>query len=212
MQSTQDPSLVLDALSNRVLRTLSPSAWRKLFLRPHHEVMQFTPARGTFLCAAMQVPAWSAGASVLSELSFLAATHGGDLDPCPQSTALVRFDDAQAALDMAREMQNMMCDVRFQVGLVSGDCTLAALQLEGLVLRVLVGDTVERAEAVTRQASPGTIRIAPETFALLQEDIVGMPHWMMTTEYEGDCMTAASLTLPPRANSQLSTFAGLGLT
>ncbi|HEY0826268.1 MAG TPA: hypothetical protein VGD76_20945 [Ramlibacter sp.] len=212
MQYTQDPSLVLDALSTRVLGALSPSAWRKLFLRPHHEVMQFAPARGTFLCAAVQVPAWSAGASMLSELSFLAATHGGELDPCPPATALVRFDDAQAALEMAREMQNMMCDVRFQVGLVSGDCTLASLQLEGRVLRLLAGDAVDRAEAVTRLAAPGTIRIAPETFALLHEDIVGMSHWMVTTEYEGDSMTAASLTLPPRANAHLSTFAGLGLT
>jgi class 3 adenylate cyclase len=95
---------------------------------------------------------------------------------------------------------------------VSGDCTLASLQLEGRLLRVLVGEAVDRAEAVTAMASPGTIRISPETFALLQEDIVGMPHWMVTTEYEGDCMTAASLTLPPRGNAQLSTFAGLGLT
>jgi hypothetical protein len=212
MQSPENPSLVLDALSTRVLRTLSPGAWRKLFLRPHHEVMQFAPARGTFLCAAAQVPAWSAAGDLQSELAFLAATHGGELDPCPHSTALVRFDDPQAALDMAREMQNMICDLRFQVGLVCGDCTLASLQLEGRVLRVLVGDAVDRAEAVTRMASPGTIRIAPDAFALLQDDIVGMSHWMVTTEYEGDCMTAASLTLPPRANSQLSTFAGLGLT
>ncbi len=212
MQSNENASLVLDALSTRVLRTLSPGAWRKLFLRPHQEVMQFAPARGTFLCAAAQVPSWSASGDLLSELSFLASSHGGELDPCPQSTALVRFDDPLAALDMAREMQNMICDVRFQVGLASGDCTLASLQLEGRVLRVLVGDAVDRAEAVAHMASPGTIRIAPESYALLQDDIIGMSHWMVTTEYEGDCMTAASLTLPPRANSQLSTFAGLGLT
>ena len=212
MSPAEDPSPLLDALSMRVLRTLSPGAWRKLFLRPHHEVMRFVPARGTFLCAAVQVPAWSAGGSVQSELSFLAATHGGELDPCPAATALVRFDDPLAALDMAREMQNMICDVRFQVGLVSGDCTAAILQLEGLALRVLVGDAADRAESVARLASPGTIRLAPETFALLQDDIVGMSHWMVTTEYDGEAMTGASLTLPPRASSQLSTFAGLGLT
>jgi hypothetical protein len=208
----EDPSLLVDALSNRVVRSLSPGVWRKLFLRPWQEVMQFAPTQGTLLCAAAQLPSWGTGANVLPELAFLARSHGGELDPCPQATALVRFDDAQAALDMALEMQQMAGDVRFQVGLASGECTLATLQLEGSVLRVLVGGAVDLAEAVTRQATPGTIRLAPETFAQVQDAVVRIGGCMVTTEFEGGCITATSLTLPPRSNAQLSTFAGLGLT
>lgn len=212
MSPVEDPSLVLDALSTRVLQSLSPSVWRTLFLRPHGEVMHFAAARGTFLCASAQVPAWSAEAGVRTELKFLAATHGGELDPCPPSTVLVRFDDPRAALDMAREMQNMACDVRFQVGLVSGTCTRASLQLPDQRMHVLVGDAVDRAEAVARMASPGSIRIAPDAYALLHDSILATAHWMVTSEFEGDDMTAASLTMPPRGSSHLSTFAGLGLT
>jgi hypothetical protein len=208
----EDPSLVLDALSTRVLQSLSPSVWRTLFLRPHGEVMHFASAQGTFLCASAQMPAWSAEAGVRTELKFLAATHGGELDPCPPTTVLVRFDDPLAALDMAREMQDMAGDVRFQVGLVAGTCTRASLQLPDRRMQVLVGDAVERAGSVARMASPGSIRMAPDAYALLHDSILATAHWMVTSEYEGEDMTAASLTLPPRASSQMSTFAGLGLT
>ena len=33
---------------------------------------------------------------------------------------------------------------------------------------------------------------------------------MVTTEFEGEAITATSLMLPPRSSAQLSTFAGLG--
>ena len=212
MSHHDDPSLLLETLSDRVLRSLSPAVWRKLFLRPHQEVMEFEPGRGTLLCAAVQVPAWGMAAGVLSEVAYLAACHGGELDPCPEATALVRFEDAESALEMALELQHLACDARFQVGLVSGACTVASLKLEGGPLRVLLGDAVERAGAVARLASPGTIRIAPETFSQLQRALVDFGRGVLTTEFEGDAMTAVSLTLTPKSNSQLSSFAGLGLT
>lgn len=212
MAATEDPSLLLDALSTRVLRSLSPVAWRELFLRPHQEVMRFTPAGGTLLCAAAQLPAWSPDAAVQSELAFLAAAHGGELDPCPPETALVRFADPFAALDMALQMQQMACDARFQIGLVTGDCTQVMVHLDGRTLRMFVGGAVEQAEAVARLAAPGSIRISPETYARVQDAIGSVRSWMLTSEYEGELMTAASLTPPPRPSAALSTFAGLGLT
>jgi hypothetical protein len=206
------PSLLLDSLSDRVLRNLSPTIWRKLFLRPHHEVMRFERVGGTLLYARAQVPPWSAGAQVVPELAFLATVHGGDLDPCPPGTALVRFDDARSALNMALDMQQLSGDVRFQIGLVTGEMTLATLQLEDGELHVLLGEAVDRAEAVTRLAAPGSIRLAPETYADVHDPMMDMTRGVLTTEYEEDCMTAVCLTLPPRSNSQMSSFAGLGLT
>lgn len=208
----EDPALVLDALSHRVLRHLTPGAWRKLFLRPHHEVMNFTPARGTFLCAAAQMPAWHDGAGVQQEVEFLARSHGGEVDPCPHASALVRFDDPRAALQMALELQQSARDVRYQVALASGECLLATLQLDGSVLRVLVGGAIDRVESVMSLATPGSVRLAPETFAEVQEQVLRMGHCMVTTEFEGEEITATSLLLPPRSSAQLSTFAGLGLT
>lgn len=208
----EDPALVLDALSHRVLRHLSASAWRKLFLRPHDEVMRFAPIRGTLLCAAAQMPPWHDGAGVQQEVEFLARSHGGEVDPCPHASALVRFDDPQAALQMALELQQSAGDVRYQVALASGDCLLATLQLEDKELRVLVGGAVDRVEAVMRLATPGSVRLAPETFAHVQDVVLRMGHCMVTTEFEGEEITATSLLLPPRSSAQLSTFAGLGLT
>jgi hypothetical protein len=201
----EDPSLLLDALSQRVLRHLSVSAWRNLFLRPVEEVMQFSPLTGTLLCAAAQVPAWAPSAGAVRDLEFLAHSHGGELDPCPQASALVRFETAQDALAMAIELQQMTAEVRYQV-------TLVTLMLEGNPLPVLVGGVVDRVEAVTRQATSGSIRLAPETFAQLQEAIARIPGCMVATEYQGEDITATSLTLAPRANAFLSTFAGLGMT
>ena len=208
----EDPSLLLDALSQRVLRHLSVSAWRKLFLRPAHEVMQFSPLTGTFLCAAAQVPSWAPQAGAVRDLEFLARSHHGELDPCPQASALVRFATAQDALAMAIELQQMPAEVRYQVGLATGECTLVTLMLDGTPLPVLVGGVVDRVEAVTRQATSGSIRLAPETFAQVHDAVACIPGCMVATEYEGADITATSLMLAPRANAFLSTFAGLGMT
>jgi len=208
----EDPAPLVDALSQRVLRHLPASAWRKLFLRPMRDVMQFVPTHGTLLCAAALTPAWTSSAVAVRDLEFLARTHGGEIDPCPQASALVRFADAQDALAMAIELQQGAGDVRYQVGIASGECTLATLLLEGTPLPVLVGGAVDRAEAVARQATPGSIRLAPETFAQVEAALARVAGCMVATEYDGDEITATSLTLAPRANAFLSTFAGLGLT
>ena len=208
----EDPSPLVDALSQRILRHLSATAWRKLFLRPLNEVMQVADVHGTLLSAAALVPAWSAGTGAQRDLEFLARSHGGELDPCPTGSALVSFDDPHDALAMAIELQQMASEVRYQVGLATGQCTLATLQLEGMALPLLVGGAVDQVDVLTRQASAGTIRIAPATFELVQDAVVRIGGCMVATEYDGDAPGATSLTLAPRANAFLSTFAGLGLT
>ena len=205
------PSMLLDALSERVLRHLPSSVWRQVFLRPHQEVMHFLPHSGTWVCVAAQQP-WGVGADVRSEIESLAFSHGGELDACPQSVALVRFEDACSALDMARALQDLACDQRFQVGLASGECTLATLQLNDIeLLRVMLGGAADQAEAVARMVTPGSIRLAPQTMELVDEVVSVMPGCMVTTEFEGEEIAATSLTFTPRYNAQLSTFAGLGL-
>lgn len=207
-----DRAVLLDALSQRVLRHLPASAWRKLFLRPLDEVMHLLPQRGTVLCAAAEIPAWSAGGGVQQELEFMARAHGGEIDPCPPAIALVRFQDPQAALAMAIDLQRLCSEVRYQVGLASGDCVQALLQMEASTLPVLVGDAVDRAEQAMRQATPGSIRLTPEVFEQVQDQVQRTPGCMIAAEYEGDELAATSLTLAPRASAFLSTFAGLGLT
>src|SRR3954471_20429532 len=113
----QDPSQLLDALSQRVLRHLSATAWRKVFMRPVDEVMHLATVQGTLLAATAMVPAWSGSAGTQRDLEFLARSHRGEIDPCPQGCALVRFDDANRALAMAIELQQMPSEVRYQVGI-----------------------------------------------------------------------------------------------
>jgi class 3 adenylate cyclase len=207
-----DSVALMDALSQRVVRHLPPSACRQLFLSPGAEALQFTTVRGTLLCAAAQVPAWTAAPVSLRDLEFLARAHGGELDPCPQASALVSFDDPHDALAMAIALQQLGGEVRYQVGIASGECTLANLQVEGIAVPVLVGGVVDQVEAVTGQAAPGSIRIAPETWREVEEALSRITGCMVATEYDGEQLAAASLTLAPRANAFLSTFAGLGLT
>jgi class 3 adenylate cyclase len=152
------------------------------------------------------------GGHTLADIAFLAACHGGEVDPCPEGSALVRFENARAAFNMAVEMQQSGVHPRFQVGLATGACTVACLALDDGVLRVLLGDTVERAGSVARHAAPGSIRIAPETFGELQEQLVDVSRGVLTTEYEQESMIAVSLTPTPHSTAHLSTFAGLGLT
>lgn len=208
----EDPSLLLDALSQRVLRHLSASAWRKLFLRPVSEVMNFTTVQATVVSVSALAPAWSASTGAQRDLEFLARSHGGELDPCPGGDALVSFDDPHAALAMAIELQQAVSEVRYQVGIATGECMLATLQLEGTPLPVLVGGAVDRAETLARHATAGSIRLAPDTFAQVQDAVVRIAGCMVMTEYDGDEPGATSLTLAPRSNAFLSTFAGLGLT
>jgi hypothetical protein len=210
MQSVDSIDL-LDTLSERVLRHQPVSAWRQVFLRPHQEVMQFSRLSGTWVCVAAQEP-WGVGSGVLSDIELLAGSHGGELDACPQSVALVRFEDAGSALAMARALQDLPCDQRFQVGLASGECTLATLQLNDIeLLRVMLSGAADEAEAVARMVAPGSIRLSPETMELVDEVVSVMPGCMVTTEFEGETVSATSLTFTPNFNSQLSTFAGLGL-
>ncbi|MBC5782839.1 hypothetical protein H8N03_07760 [Ramlibacter sp. USB13] len=206
----EDPSFLLDALSQRMLRHLPASAWRKVFLKPVDEVMHFTTVHGTFLAAAAPGPAWTGAAQ--RDLEFLARSHGGEIDPCPHDAALVSFDDPHHALAMAIELQQAVGEVRWQVGIATGECTLATLQMEGTSLPVLVGGAVDRVETLTRHATAGSIRLAPETFELLHDAVVRIAGCMVMTEYDGDEPGVTSLTLAPRSNAFLSTFAGLGLT
>jgi hypothetical protein len=208
----EDPSLLLDSLSQRVLRHLSASAWRKVFLRPMAETMQFTTVQGTFLSATAMVPGAGDVDGAQRDLEFLALAHGGAVDSCPQGSALVSFDDPHDALAMAIELQQMAGGIRYQVGIATGECTLATLLIEGTPLPVLVGGAVDRVEILAGHATAGGIRLAPETFAQVQDAVVRIPGCMVMTEYEGDEAGATSLTLAPRSNAFLSTFAGLGLT
>lgn len=212
MQQTNDQSLMIDALSDRVLRNLSTSVWRQLFLEPGDERMRLEQGVGTLLCAELQAPSWSSGAHLLGELSYLAGCHGGYVDPCPASAALVRFDHPAAALDMALQMQQLASDAPFQIGIVSGALTTAAFRLDGGTLRMLAGDEVQRAGEVARLAAAGTIRMDAATYLALQDEIAQSRTGVVSTEYEGEEITAVSLTLTPPSNAYLSTFAGLGRT
>jgi hypothetical protein len=62
-------------------------------------------------------------------------------------------------------------------------------------------------------APPGSIQLCGRTYEALHGRLsVEIPEGLITTEMQGNLVTLASVTLPPARNSQLSTFAGLGLT
>ena len=119
--SAEDPSLLLDALSTRVLRNLTPVAWRKLFLRPHGEVIRF--AAGAPRCCAppcSRPPGPTAPAS--RQAGVQRPARNGEPDACPPATVLVRFEDPFAARWTWRWRCSNWRARRFQIGLAAEQC------------------------------------------------------------------------------------------
>lgn len=166
MESITDQSLLLEALSDKVLHQLPPAVWKELFLGDGRTGIHFEHRTLTLVHAdaELQPDEGAAWASFRHELTRLAARYDGRLDPYVHATALATFEDPAAAVRMGMALQRMATGLGLRVGVVSGRCTLAFFRVQGRLWCTPLGAQPERAARVAASAAVGGIVISPEAY------------------------------------------------
>lgn len=195
-----------ELLSERLLADFPVAAWRDVFLGSSAERIAFLQQDATLVCCDSPEPAWAD-----ADLEALSTRLGGHFELFCGSPAF-RFPDAESALVAALFLQRT-CGPRIRVALLTGRITTAHLELFGQAKALTIGAAIERVRTLMRSSVPGSIKMCSISHRILARGMdrhaIGA---MVTTEYHGDEVTSALLTLPPTRRSEFSTFAGLGLT
>jgi hypothetical protein len=212
MVGDEEKSKLLDEFSSQISRHFPESVWRSLFAERSGSA-EFGSAVRTLVCVECPSTGPFQRDGVVASLKRLARRHDGVLDPCAAEFAFVSFADAQAALRMAVELQRLVPRARLRMALGTGRCRMALCKADGQEFLLLLGGERARVRSLTERAAPGTIQLAPETYEKLQAMISNdLGSCVVLTEFDHDVLTEVSLTLPPDAAADVSTFAGLGLT
>jgi class 3 adenylate cyclase len=151
-------------------------------------------------------------ASIDSEVAFVAAGCGAEIDPWPAGDALLSFRHPADALAAAIELSQLMGRTTLQIGLSTGQCRIASIADGDSQIQVAVGPAVDAASDACQMAPAGTVRMTAAAYAELQNSVANLRNCLVAAEYDHDGMEAVSLTFAPSASDALSTFAGLGLT
>lgn len=200
-------ALMLDTLSQRVLRHSDVEVWRQIFLGPAYATLRFETAALTIVAADAPMTAVSG-----EESEQLAARLGGRPEPSAHVDLLLSFRDPAAALGAAMLLQRLSSRRKIRTAISTALCTVACYEHEGELRRLVVGAEIDQAEAAVARAVPGTVVISAETYALIGDHIAEyVPDGLLATELEDDRVRQASITLAPHASAPMSTFAGLGL-
>ena len=206
---TEKRMLRLEELSARMLRHAASERWGQWLVDADAGGIRLEQGYGTVLSARIATPAVSCGASLHHEIASIAACHGGELDPWPTTDILMVFQEAGSAMQAALDLHRLG---RPSIGLATGMRDIALVG-DGIGnARVSLGPVVDRAGANSELAPAGTIRMSPETFLVLQDELGRVSGCLLTTEFQGDDIEAVSLVRAPAMHDALSTFAGLGLT
>ena len=212
MVDVQEKSRLLDEFSGRIRLHFAQEVWRSLF-EERSGSAQFGSAQRTLLCVECPDEGPFTRKDVLASLRRLARHNEGIVDPCATDLAFVSFADPQAALRVGVELQRLVPRARLRMGLGSGRCRMVRCRTGEQDFLSLLGDERARSEDLTRRAAPGTLQLAPEAYATLESTIAhDLGSCLVLVEMDEDQLTEASLTLPPDATADVSTFAGLGLT
>ena len=197
----------METLSERLLRHGDVAVWRAIFLDPAvHATVRFEVQRHTVLASDSPLGPLDA------EQASLLATHlTGEEQPATTSDLLLAFRTPAAALRAALGLQRLAGSRGIRTAVSSVDGVVATLELAGRVRRFLVGPELERAELAVSEPVPGTIYVCGETYNALGDSIAEhVRDGLIATELDDDTVTCASITLPPHASAETSTFAGLG--
>ena len=166
MEEINDESLLLEALSDKVLHQLPPSVWKDLFLGDGRRGIVFEQRQLTLVHVDAELQAGATGEAWQQfglQLQRLAARHGGRLDPYVEATALITFEDPGAAVRMAMALQRAAAGLDLRIGIASGPCVLAFIRAQGRLWCTPLGAQPERAAKVAGTAAVGGMVISPET-------------------------------------------------
>jgi hypothetical protein len=201
-----DRAAWLDALSEELLNQLPVEAWRKLFLGPEFEHIRFVKDTVTLVCCEMPAPEWTE-----IDLRTLVGRFGGNLEQCG-TWVMMSFARPRAALEVALLVQRT-CTRRLRSALFTTPAVSAAFQIEGERRHLTLGEPPRTARANAENSPPGSIHVCAASWRALGPAALDRHTHkaLVTTEYQGDEVISATITLPPPPRAALSTFAGLGL-
>jgi hypothetical protein len=163
MDASEDESLLLEALSDKVLHQLPPKVWKELFLGAGRDSIRFEQRHLTLVRVVAGAPG-PATERFYRDVQRINEGHDGRLDPYMDAGALVTFEEPGAAMRMAMELQRCAHDVQLRIGVVSGLCTLAYFRAHGRLWCTPLGAQPARAAEVAATAGLGGIVISPEAY------------------------------------------------
>jgi hypothetical protein len=207
-----DRAMLVEQLSARMLRNKPESCWRRLLMDFEEGKVSVHADHRTFLCARLDAASDIASGSIDSEVAFVAAGCGAEIDPWPTGDALLSFRDPTDALTAAMELSQLMGRIKLQIGLSRGRCNIAVIDTGETQLHVALGHAVDIAGDACDMAPAGTVRMSAAVYEALQSSVANLRDCLVATEYQGLGIGAVSLTLAPSPMDALSTFAGIGLT
>ena len=206
MEQPFEPTAFLDIIAERLAKARHAFAHSAEALQAIPATLTFEWRTMTLLC--LEDPC---GTCLPGELAEAAGRHGGRMDRFTTATALASFSRATNALELAMELQRD--GAKYRVALVTGHCIAVKFQLEGRAVRMIMGKGVAQAEALIHRVPNGTIHVSAETYPLLQDDFDATGFGgLVFAEFMDDSLLEATITMPPDSDSDMSTFAGLGLT
>lgn len=211
MLCEEEKTRLVDEFSNHVEQHFPAPVWRSLFLDRTGSA-QFGTATRTLLAVELPQGGPLRRDAVMEMLSQVSSRNGGHMDPAAGPYAFTSFATAEAALAAAISMQRLAARGRLRIGLTTGRCRMALAKASDLEFMLLLGEARARAQMLASHAAPGAVQLAPDTYEALGgaiDDSFGS--CVVIAEYDDeDRVAEVSLTLPPDAAAELSTFAGLG--
>ena len=212
---TTDRARLVEALSEKMARHLSPQAWETLFQDSAVEAIRFETRVVTILYAEAGDPeSWGPieRSVFAAEVEWLATRHGGTTDRFNHGAAVMFFDEPGQCLKAAMDLQRNAADMQVRMGVHTGMCTLAAFAVGRENCCTLIGLETDVAAQMAATAATGSIAISPGTYAMVKEDIqMGGGGCLLMEEFQDSDLAQVCLTpTPARGGPAMSTFAGLG--
>ena len=200
--------LLLEALSDQLLHWGLVDTWREAFVDRSTDAILFVERPFTILCSDLP-----SGLPDAEAIETIARRHGGSRQPARRADIALSFDDPVRALRMAVLLQRLAHKGRLRTAIGSGNFVAALLAIHGELRPLVLDGAVAAVEREALATAPGSIHVAPATYEELHTRIPSeAASAMVVREMHGEEAGCATLTLPPAASAELSTFAGLGLT
>ncbi len=205
----------MDDLSEKMARQLAPETWQRLFHGEDTGTISFEEKNLTVLYAETTLlpnPGERGRDSFDAEVGWLVTRHRGRVDPFVYGAVVVYFEDAQACVRMAMDLQRSAAEMQLRIGVHTGPAVIGTFSSQGVQSCTLLGPEVGLAAKVAASAASGSIVISPETYAVVQSDIHADTGGCLVMEEFHDSDLAQACITPMPNNPAMSTFAGLGLT
>lgn len=212
MMCAEQKTALIDEFQHQVRRHFPAGVWHSLFTeRTGHA--QFGTAVRTLVCIECPEAGPLTRQGLLAGVSRLAQIHGAHVDPCADAYVHLSSSSPQAGLRLGLALQRLFARARLRMSVTTGPCNVVRGKAHGQDILMLVGNLRARSEALTKSAASGSIRISPETYDLVGGAISDeLGSCVVMAVSDGEKMEEITLTLPPDAAADVSTFAGLGLT